>query len=123
MYINTHIHTCDSSLSSGVSLRSLPTLDADLTDDLAGGVNLSDGGVPFEEHTETHSSRPRPTRCATPPPPRDPTAPHIAMFSEGRAHTRVRAPPAAPHSFIDAGDGPGALGEGDPRFARIHSAV
>jgi hypothetical protein len=100
MYINIYIHTCDSSLSSGVSLRSLPTLDADLTDpaledDLAGGVNLSNGGVPFEEHTETHSSRPRPTRCATPPRAHDPTAAHIAMLSEVRAYARVRAPPRA----------------------------
>jgi len=103
MYINIYIHTCDSSLSSGVSLRSLPTLDADLTDpaleaDLAGGVNLSNGGVPFEEHTETHSSRPRPTRCAHPPPARDPTAAHIAMLSEVHAYARVRAP-GAPRAF------------------------
>jgi hypothetical protein len=95
MYTYTYIHTCDSSLSSGVSLRSLPTLDNDLTgptmeDGLAGGVNLSNGGVPFEEHTATHSSRPRPTRCATPPPPRDPTAPRIAIPSQ--VHTPVRAP-------------------------------
>jgi len=101
MYTYTYIHTCDSSLSSGVSLRSLPTLDNDLTgptmeDGLAGGVNLSNGGVPFEEHTATHSSRPRPTRCATPPPPA--IRPRPASRSLHRC-TR----PCVPPSCIDAG--------------------